>query len=83
MSDFIAPKSTGKKDYIGAFAVTAGVGAESLMDKYSAEGDEYNGLLMKSLLDRLAEAATEWLHAKVRRIDWGMHQTKISQLKIC
>ena len=71
LSDFIAPKSTGKKDYIGAFAVTAGVGAESLMDKYSAEGDEYNGLLMKSLLDRLAEAATEWLHAKVRRIDWG------------
>jgi 5-methyltetrahydrofolate--homocysteine methyltransferase len=41
------------------------------MDKFSNDGDEYNGLLMKSLLDRLAEAATEWLHAKVRRIDWG------------
>ena len=71
LSDFIAPKSSGKKDYIGAFAVTAGVGAEALMDKFSNDGDEYNGLLMKSLLDRLAEAATEWLHAKVRRIDWG------------
>ena len=71
LSDFIAPKSSGKKDYIGAFAVTAGVGAETLMDKYSDDGDEYKGLLMKSLLDRLAEAATEWLHAKVRRVDWG------------
>lgn len=71
LSDFISPRSSGKKDYIGAFAVTAGVGADELMDKYDAEGDEYNGLLMKSLLDRLAEAATEWLHAKVRRDDWG------------
>lgn len=71
LSDFISPKSSGKKDYIGAFAVTAGVGAETLMEKYSEVGDEYNSLLMKSLLDRLAEAATEWLHAKVRRSDWG------------
>ena len=71
LSDFIAPKSSGIKDYIGAFAVTAGVGAEVLMDKYNDDGDEYNSLLMKSLLDRLAEAATEWLHAKVRRTDWG------------
>ena len=71
LSDFIAPLSSGKKDYIGAFAVTAGVGADELLNKYDAEGDEYNGLLMKSLLDRLAEAATEWLHAKVRRSEWG------------
>ena len=71
LSDFIAPKSSEKSDYIGAFAVTAGVGAESLMEKYNNEGDEYNSLLMKSLLDRLAEAATEWLHAKVRRSEWG------------
>jgi len=71
LSDFIAPCHTGKKDYIGAFAVTAGVGAEEQMGRYEAEGDEYAALLMKSLLDRLAEAATEWLHAKVRREYWG------------
>jgi 5-methyltetrahydrofolate--homocysteine methyltransferase len=71
LSDFIAPRHTGKKDYIGAFAVTAGVGAEEQMGSYEAEGDEYAALLMKSLLDRLAEAATEWLHAKVRREYWG------------
>ncbi|WP_352421401.1 methionine synthase [Proteiniphilum sp.] len=71
LSDFIAPLQTGKKDYIGAFAVTAGVGAEEQIGRYEAEGDEYAALLMKSLLDRLAEAATEWLHARVRREYWG------------
>lgn len=71
LSDFTAPLESGKKDYIGAFAVTAGFGADDQLERYSAEGDEYNGLLMKSLLDRLAEAATEWLHAKVRREYWG------------
>lgn len=71
LSDFIAPIHMGKKDYIGAFAVTAGVGAEEQIVRYEAEGDEYAALLMKSLLDRLAEAATEWLHAKVRREYWG------------
>ncbi|HOM62576.1 MAG TPA: methionine synthase [Dysgonamonadaceae bacterium] len=71
LSDFIAPVESGKKDYIGAFAVTAGAGAESQLKKYENEGDEYAVLLMKSLLDRLAEAATEWLHAKVRREFWG------------
>ena len=64
LSDFTAPLESGKKDYIGAFAVTAGFGADDQLERYSVEGDEYNGLLMKSLLDRLAEAATEWLHAK-------------------
>lgn len=71
LSDFIAPRSSAITDYVGAFAVTAGVGAEELMEKYDREGDEYRGLLMKSLLDRLAEAATEWLHAKIRREEWG------------
>ncbi|WP_298650690.1 methionine synthase [uncultured Proteiniphilum sp.] len=71
LSDFIAPCQTGKKDYAGAFAVTAGVGADEQMRRYEAEGDEYAALLMKSLLDRLAEAATEWLHAKIRREYWG------------
>ena len=71
LSDFTALLESGKKDYIGAFAVTAGFGADDQLERYSVEGDEYNGLLMKSLLDRLAEAATEWLHAKVRREYWG------------
>jgi 5-methyltetrahydrofolate--homocysteine methyltransferase len=71
LSDFIAPRSSGKKDYAGIFAVTAGAGAEYLLQKYQKEGDEYTVLLMKSVLDRLAEAATEWLHEKVRKEYWG------------
>jgi len=71
LSDFIAPRALGITDYIGAFAVTAGTGADEQLRRYEAEGDEFALLLMKSLLDRLAEAATEWLHAKVRREYWG------------
>ncbi len=71
LSDFVAPKTSGKKDYLGAFAVTGGAGADELLRKYENEGDEYSALLMKSLLDRLAEAATEWLHAVVRKDYWG------------
>ncbi len=71
LSDFIAPKASGKTDYVAAFAVTAGSGADYLMKKYESEGDEYAALLMKSLLDRLAEAATEWLHEKIRKEYWG------------
>ncbi|MDR0421959.1 MAG: methionine synthase [Proteiniphilum sp.] len=71
LSDFIAPRHTGKRDYIGAFAVTAGAGADEQIRRYEAAGDEYAVLLMKSLLDRLAEAAAEWLHAAVRREYWG------------
>ncbi|HBL33929.1 MAG TPA: methionine synthase, partial [Porphyromonadaceae bacterium] len=71
LSDFIAPASSGKTDYIGAFAVTGGAGADPLLKMYEDEGDEYASLLVKSLLDRLAEAATEWLHARMRREYWG------------
>ncbi|MDD2226322.1 MAG: vitamin B12 dependent-methionine synthase activation domain-containing protein, partial [Dysgonamonadaceae bacterium] len=53
------------------FAVTAGAGADYLLQKYRNQGDEYSALLMKSVLDRLAEAATEWLHEKVRKEYWG------------
>jgi 5-methyltetrahydrofolate--homocysteine methyltransferase len=70
LSDFIAPISSGKKDYIGAFAVTAGAGADYLLSKYEKEGDDYSVLLMQSLLDRLAEATAEWLHAKVGYEYW-------------
>ncbi len=71
LADFVAPKTSGKKDYVGAFAVIGGAGADYLLRKYENEGDEYSALLMKSLLDRLAEAATEWLHAIVRKDYWG------------
>lgn len=71
LSDFIAPRESGITDWIGAFAVTGGAGADALMQQYDEEGDTFASLLVKSLLDRLAEAATEWLHAKVRREYWG------------
>ncbi len=70
LSDFVAPKSLGIKDYIAPFAVTASDGAD-LLKKYESENDEYMVLLMKSLLERLAEAGTEWLHYMVRKEYWG------------
>ncbi|NLY24176.1 MAG: methionine synthase [Bacteroidales bacterium] len=71
LSDFTAPRRSGVTDYVGAFAVTAGTGADEQLSRYEAEGDEFALLLMKSLLDRLAEATTEWLHARIRREYWG------------
>jgi len=71
LCDFVAPKNSGKPDYIAGFTVTAGVGANELMEKYEREGDEYKVLLLKSILDRLAEAATEYLHKKIRKEYWG------------
>ncbi|MCE5206207.1 MAG: methionine synthase [Porphyromonadaceae bacterium] len=71
LSDFVASRKSGKKDYMGAFAVTAGAGADEQIHRYEEEGDDYSALLMKSLLDRLAETATEWVHERVRRDYWG------------
>ncbi|KAF5039796.1 Methionine synthase [anaerobic digester metagenome] len=71
LSDFIAPASSGKKDYIGAFAVTAGDGADERLRVYEDKGDEYSVMLMKSLLERLAEVVTEWLHLVIRKDYWG------------
>ena len=71
LADLVAPKSANKKDYLGAFAVTAGAGADYLMNKYKTSGDEYSALVLQSLLDRLAEGATEWLHEKIRKEYWG------------
>lgn len=71
LCDFVAPKSFGKKDYVAGFTVTAGVGADALMNEYEQQGEEYKILLLKSVLDRLAEATTEWLHAKIRREYWA------------
>jgi len=71
LSDFIAPKESNVKDYIGAFAVTAGLGIENLIDKFTNEHDEYNVIMVKALADRLAEAFAELLHEKVRKELWG------------
>ena len=71
LSDFLAPKASGKTDYIGAFAVTAGIGIEEHVARFEAEHDDYNAILLKALADRLAEAAAEYLHAEVRRNYWG------------
>lgn len=71
LSDFIAPKSSGKQDFIGAFCVTAGFGTEELAKKYEAENDDYNAIMVKALADRFAEAYAEFLHEKVRKEHWG------------
>ena len=71
LSDFVSPKSANKKDYLGAFAVTAGAGADYLLNKYKTSGDEYSFLVLQTLLDRLAEGATEWLHERIRKEYWG------------
>lgn len=71
LSDFIAPKETGIKDYIGAFAVTAGTGIEKWIEKFEKEHDDYNSILLKALADRLAEAFAERMHERVRKEFWG------------
>jgi 5-methyltetrahydrofolate--homocysteine methyltransferase len=71
LADFVAPKSTGKTDYIGAFAVTAGIGIESRVAAFEAAHDDYSAILLKALADRLAEAFAERLHQRVRREFWG------------
>ena len=70
LADYIAPLDSGRADYMGAFAVTAGIGAAELCAKYDADHDDYNSIMVKALADRLAEAFAEYLHAQARR-DWG------------
>jgi 5-methyltetrahydrofolate--homocysteine methyltransferase len=69
LADFVAPQGT--PDYIGAFAVTAGIGIEAKLAEFEAAHDDYHAIMLKSLADRLAEAAAEWLHHRVRTDDWG------------
>ena len=71
LADFVAPKSSGVKDYLGAFAVTSGIGIEARVREFEARHDDYNAIMLKSLADRLAEAFTEHLHQRVRREFWG------------
>ena len=71
LADFIAPAETGKTDYIGGFAVTTGIGIEQWLDKFKAEHDDYNSIMLKALADRLAEAFAELMHERVRKEFWG------------
>jgi 5-methyltetrahydrofolate--homocysteine methyltransferase len=83
LADFVAPPEAGVQDYMGAFAVNAGEGLEALVEKYEAEHDDYNSILVKALADRLAEALAEWLHRQIRTKYWGYaadEQLPISEL---
>jgi 5-methyltetrahydrofolate--homocysteine methyltransferase len=71
LSDFIAPIESGIVDYIGAFAVTAGLGIEKKIEEFLKDHDDYNSILLKSLADRLAEAFTELIHLRVRKEFWA------------
>ncbi|MCC7516956.1 MAG: methionine synthase [Pseudomonadales bacterium] len=71
LADYVAPKSTNLQDYVGAFVVTAGLGAEELVMEYKAKHDDYSAIMVKALADRLAEAFAEHLHQRVRKEFWG------------
>jgi 5-methyltetrahydrofolate--homocysteine methyltransferase len=71
LADFIAPRESGVADYIGAFAVTAGIGEESVTNRFKRANDDYSAIMVKALADRLAEAFAERLHQRVRKEFWG------------
>ena len=77
LADFIAPKETGLKDYLGAFAVTAGIGCDARAKAFEAANDDYSAIMIKALADRLAEAFAEHLHWKVRREYWGYAEDEV------
>jgi 5-methyltetrahydrofolate--homocysteine methyltransferase len=76
LTDWVAPKASGKTDYIGGFATTAGIGIEKWVEKFEKELDDYNAILLKSLADRFAEAFAERMHERVRKEFWGYAQTE-------
>jgi 5-methyltetrahydrofolate--homocysteine methyltransferase len=71
LADFVAPKETGLRDYVGAFAVTAGLGSAERVARFKKDNDDYSAILLESLADRLAEAFAERLHERVRREFWA------------
>jgi 5-methyltetrahydrofolate--homocysteine methyltransferase len=75
LADYVAPKDSGRGDYIGAFAVTAGIGLDDLCRRFDRDHDDYNSIMAKALADRLAEAFAECLHKKVRA-EWGYGATE-------
>ena len=76
LADYVMPTSEGRMDYVGAFAVTAGAGAERLRAEFERENDTYSVLLLQLLTERLAEATAEWLHERVRKEYWGYAPTE-------
>jgi 5-methyltetrahydrofolate--homocysteine methyltransferase len=77
LSDFIAPKDTGKTDYMGAFCVTTGFGVDEKAAEFEKQHDDYNSIMVKALADRLAEAFAEYLHLKVRKDIWGYASNEV------
>jgi 5-methyltetrahydrofolate--homocysteine methyltransferase len=71
LADFIAPKTSGIQDYMGAFCVTTGFGTQELADEFEKHNDDYNSIMIKALSDRLAEAFAEYLHKEIRTTHWG------------
>jgi 5-methyltetrahydrofolate--homocysteine methyltransferase len=71
LADYVAPRDSGARDYVGAFAVTAGIGIERWIEKFEAAHDDYSSIMLKSLADRFAEACAEHFHERVRREFWG------------
>lgn len=71
LADFVAPKETGHQDYIGAFAVTSGIGLDKIVEAFEKDHDDYNSIMAKATADRLAEALAEYMHEKVRKEYWG------------
>ena len=71
LADFVAPRDSGLADYIGAFAVTAGIGEDAIAERFKRANDDYSAILVKALADRLAEAFAERLHQRVRKEFWG------------
>jgi 5-methyltetrahydrofolate--homocysteine methyltransferase len=71
LADFIAPKETGVQDWIGGFAVTAGLGIEEHLERFRKDNDDYSAIILKALADRMAEALAEWMHREVRMKYWG------------
>lgn len=71
LADVVAPKASGKPDYLGAFAVTGGLEEDELAAQWEAQHDDYNKIMLKALADRLAEAFAEYLHERVRKVHWG------------
>ncbi len=82
LSDFIAPKDSGITDYMGAFAVTAGIDIEPLVAAYEADHDDYNAIMIKAIADRFAEAFAELMHYKLRTQIWGYSQEEFDNEKL-
>ncbi|MFZ9993199.1 MAG: methionine synthase [Steroidobacteraceae bacterium] len=76
LADYVAPKDSGIRDYVGAFAVTAGVGIESVIERFERAHDDYSSIMLKALADRFAEAAAEFFHERARREFWGYATTE-------